>query len=87
MKAIVLPAFATALLLSATSVAGTEREPKEQQADPEAVTCKQVQLVNSRIPTRICRTNLEWEAERRAQLEERRSSRRPASSCSGAGPC
>lgn len=73
---------ATAAQTSETKVAADEKKP-----DPDAVTCKYVNHVSSRIPVRICRTNFEWEAERQAQLEERRSSRRSASKCADAGPC
>lgn len=56
--------------------------------DAEAITCKYAKVVGSRIPTRVCLTNFEWEDRRRAQMEAKRSSKNRNSYCSNdSGPC
>jgi len=53
----------------------------------ETIKCKSVQLVHSRIPTKICQTEAEWEAERQKQIDDRRSRRSRVSSCGSEGLC
>lgn len=85
--AAVLSLCTCAIAATAAHAAESGAKAEEEKPDPDAVTCKTVTLVGSRIPVRMCRTNLEWEAERQAQIGERRSSRRSSSRCEDSGRC
>ena len=85
--AAVLSSAMIAMAATAAHAAETSAKTEEKKPEPDAVTCKTVTLVGSRIPDRMCRTNSEWEAERQAQIAERRSSRRSSSRCEDSGRC
>lgn len=65
--------------------ADAETEGAEDPGD--RMRCKQVRVVNSRIPTRVCLTVDEWEARNRETLEEKRRMRNRNSYCPASGPC
>ncbi|WP_395390716.1 hypothetical protein WBP07_09325 [Novosphingobium sp. BL-8A] len=74
------------LLLAAGSplVAAGKDDPQTKGApvDPDAMRCRAVRDVASRIPERVCKTNAEWKKEEeaaRAAMEARNR----ASSCGG----
>lgn len=66
-----------------------DKEKGEESKDPEKISCKYTRVVNSRIPTKICLTNFEWEERRRAQIEAERTSGTGSSNCgeTASGPC
>lgn len=75
------------LVLPATAALASGSEPRAAQ-DPDEIQCKYLRVVDSKIPQKICRTKFEWEQERQAQIEERRSSRSFSSRCrEDQGPC
>ena len=84
-----LPLAATALLaVPAIALANGAKDEQTEAKDPDKITCKYTKVVGSRIPTRICLTNFEWEDRRRAQMEAKRSSLNRNSVCSNeSGPC
>ena len=49
--------------------------------------CKATKVVNSRIPTRICQTNEEWDQQERTMREQKRGVRNRNSQCPTSGPC
>ena len=82
--------LAAGLLLSlpvAAHALDKEGEVEEKKKDPDAITCKSTKVVGSRIPTRVCLTNFEWEDRKRTQMENKRSARNRNSGCSSEGPC
>lgn len=54
-----------ALSLSAPAVAQDNPQPKSAE-DPQAVKCKAIKEVGSKIPKRTCKTVAQWNAEREA---------------------
>ena len=76
------------LLLAAAPLAATGADEKFSSAtdDKEQVTCKYTKVLGSRIPQKVCMTDVEWEERRRVQMENKRSSRNNNSSC-GSGKC
>lgn len=91
MKAVYFAALSSLIFLSSEANAGptaaTGKATTERRTDPDAVTCKTTTVVGSRIPVRLCRTNAEWEAEQRALVEERRSSRGSSGRCGERARC
>lgn len=77
-----LAVFAVSLVPTATAMA---KEQKKSE-DLEAVTCRYETVVGSKIPTKVCMSNFEWQDRRRAQEENRQSSRNRNSGCEGF-PC
>ncbi len=67
------------LLLSPSTLASAKDEAAAK--DPDAVRCRTIKEVSSRIPKRECKTNAEWE---RAAAEARQAmaDRNRASHCS-----
>lgn len=55
--------------------AGMDNAPgKAELADPNAVRCRAIREVGSRIPQRVCKTNAQWKQEEeaaRASLQNR----------------
>lgn len=56
--------LAAALVLAQGSSAAPAVE--KTKADPDAMVCKKERVVGSRMPSKVCMTNRQWE-ERRAQ--------------------
>ena len=51
----------TALMLAQATAAAAAPAPAQGQAPTAKVECRMIQEVGSRIPTRICRLDKEWE--------------------------
>ena len=63
-------------------------EAKTAAADTsKKMRCKSVRLVDSRIPTRVCKTNEQWEEQERELREQMRGVRNRSSQCPDSGPC
>ncbi|MDN3646086.1 hypothetical protein QWY75_07690 [Pontixanthobacter aestiaquae] len=69
----------TGLALTSAPAAADKKE--EKPKDPEAITCKYIKLVRSRIPERVCRTNFEWTELKREQLQAKEQNRNRSSTC------
>ena len=56
----------------------TAKNKDEDSYDPDAMRCKRITKTGSRIKTRVCATNREWEeSEQRAQESTEKMQKRP----------
>lgn len=69
--------------LSSTSVLASESKPALLE-NPDAVQCRAVREVGSRIPKRVCKTSAEW-AKEAADARQAMENRNRNSHCAGSG--
>jgi hypothetical protein len=81
-------ALSLALVLAMTAwpaLASAPAETKPSKPDREEVICKSTFVVDSKIPTRICRSRQQWEDIEREHREARRRSGTGSSRCADGG--
>lgn len=69
------------------SAAGEAPVQKGTRSNDDAIKCRYVQGVNSRIPSRICMTKAESDEEETKLRERVRSNRNRSGTCASEGPC
>lgn len=65
-----------------TEATSSESSDEADAKDPDKeIRCKAVRAVNSRIPTRVCLSNEEWEEREHQTMEDYRRTRNRNSQC------
>lgn len=82
----VLPLLGLALASPALAASMETAPTKAELADPNALRCRSIREVGSRIPQRVCKTNAQWKEEEEA-ARKLMQNRVRSSSCGNSNVC
>ncbi|HYE46669.1 MAG TPA: hypothetical protein VEA44_12955 [Caulobacter sp.] len=91
---VILAALASAALASATMAAepaskpGTETAKKpEAKKDPNRMVCKKTPVLGSRFPSKVCRTQVDWEKQAEIDKQNLEDAQRAGLTTCATNPC